>query len=441
MRRGHARDVDDRVAECAAGVVDPAGGDGADRAGAERCGGVIGGVEQARDVVGVRARSPGRPSGATSAPAAAAMPEPVVQAAGDARVAAVADDRGTLPRTRCAAADRRCRGSRRRRRRRAVPRPMSESTSASRSCGIGAVRRGSPRQRLDAPPQSRETVGLRGVIHRSEEWCLRRSAPSSRVSRGRTARTWPSSCWRRATRSTASCVARRRFNRSRIDHLHHDEHIPGRNLHLHYGDVTDAARMAQLVHDIRPHEVYNLAAQSHVRVSFDEPGYTAQATGVSTLNLLEAIRTTDTSIRFYQASTSEMFGASPPPQNEDTPVLPAQPLRRGQGLLVLDHQELPRGVRHVRGQRPAVQPRVPAPRRDVRDAQDHARRRQHRQGPADRAVDGQPRLRSATGATPRSTPTACGGCCRPTSRRTSSWPPARRTRSATSSPSRSSTPA
>ncbi|HAN71986.1 MAG TPA: GDP-mannose 4,6-dehydratase, partial [Actinobacteria bacterium] len=69
------------------------------------------------------------------------------------------------------------------------------------------------------------------------------------------------------------------FNRSRIDHLHHDEHIPGRNLHLHYGDVTDAARMQQLVREIHPHEVYNLAAQSHVRVSFDEPGYTAQATG------------------------------------------------------------------------------------------------------------------------------------------------------------------
>ena len=83
--------------------------------------------------------------------------------------------------------------------------------------------------------------------------------------------------------------------------------------------------MAQLVHDIRPHEVYNLAAQSHVRVSFDEPAYTAQATGVSTLNLLEAIRTTDTSIRFYQASTSEMFGASPPPQNEDTPFYPRSP--------------------------------------------------------------------------------------------------------------------
>lgn len=115
------------------------------------------------------------------------------------------------------------------------------------------------------------------------------------------------------------------FNRGRIDHLHHDEHIPGNNLHLHYGDVTDAARMQQLMVDIRPHEVYNLAAQSHVRVSFDEPAYTAQASGISTLNVLEAIRSTDTSIRFYQASTSEMFGASPPPQNEDTPFYPRSP--------------------------------------------------------------------------------------------------------------------
>ena len=115
------------------------------------------------------------------------------------------------------------------------------------------------------------------------------------------------------------------LTRSRIDHLHPDEPLPGRNLHLHYGDVTDAARISELIHDLRPHEVYNLAAQSHVRVSFDEPAYTAQATGVSTLNLLEAIRSADKSIRFYQASTSEMFGASPPPQNEDTPFYPRSP--------------------------------------------------------------------------------------------------------------------
>ncbi len=105
------------------------------------------------------------------------------------------------------------------------------------------------------------------------------------------------------------------FNRSRIDHLHHEDHLPGRNPRLNYGDVTDTARLHQRVSDIHPHEVYNLAAQSHARVSFDESHYTAEATVVSTLNRLEAIRRVDRSIRFFQASTSEMFGASPPPQN------------------------------------------------------------------------------------------------------------------------------
>ena len=116
------------------------------------------------------------------------------------------------------------------------------------------------------------------------------------------------------------------FNRGRIDHLHHDEHVPGKNLHLHYGDVTDAARMTQLVREVHPTEVYNLAAQSHVRVSFDEPLYTANATGLSTLNLLEAIRSFDKDIRFYQASSSEMFGkVHEVPQTETTPFHPRSP--------------------------------------------------------------------------------------------------------------------
>jgi GDPmannose 4,6-dehydratase len=115
------------------------------------------------------------------------------------------------------------------------------------------------------------------------------------------------------------------FNRSRIDHIHHDDHLPGANLQLHYGDTTDAARMAELIDVIQPTEVYNLAAQSHVRVSFDEPVYTAEATGVSTLNMLEAIRRSGAPIRFYQASSSEMFGATPPPQDEETPFYPRSP--------------------------------------------------------------------------------------------------------------------
>ena len=90
-------------------------------------------------------------------------------------------------------------------------------------------------------------------------------------------------------------------------------------------DQRDHEGWAAVLEGLRPDEVYNLAAQSHVRVSFDEPLYTAGATGISTLNLLEAIRSVDTSIRFYQASTSEMFGASPPPQNEETPFYPRSP--------------------------------------------------------------------------------------------------------------------
>ena len=115
------------------------------------------------------------------------------------------------------------------------------------------------------------------------------------------------------------------FNRGRIDHLHHDEHIPGKNLHLHYGDVTDAARMHELIRMISPHEVYNLAAQSHVRVSFDEPEHTADVTGTGTIRMLEAVRMAGISPRFYQASSSELYGATPPPQSETTPFYPRSP--------------------------------------------------------------------------------------------------------------------
>ena len=115
------------------------------------------------------------------------------------------------------------------------------------------------------------------------------------------------------------------FNTSRIDHLYQDPHIAGTHLFLHYGDLSDGSRMVTLVDKIQPDEVYNLAAQSHVRVSFDEPEYTGETTGLGTIRLLEAIRMTKVPARFYQASSSEMFGASPPPQNEDTPFYPRSP--------------------------------------------------------------------------------------------------------------------
>lgn len=115
------------------------------------------------------------------------------------------------------------------------------------------------------------------------------------------------------------------FNTSRIDHLYEDPHSPAARLFLHFGDLLDATRMATLLGRIRPDEVYHLAAQPHVRVSFDEPEYTAETTGLGTLRMLEAIRQLGLDCRFYQASSSEMFGSSPPPQNEDTPLHPRSP--------------------------------------------------------------------------------------------------------------------
>ena len=115
------------------------------------------------------------------------------------------------------------------------------------------------------------------------------------------------------------------FNTSRIDHIFKDPHEAGSRLHLHYGDVTDAAGMTNLVREIAPDEIYNLAAQSHVMVSFSMPTYTANVDAVGTVTLLEAIRSSGINTRFYQASTSELFGSTPPPQNERSEFRPRSP--------------------------------------------------------------------------------------------------------------------
>ena len=115
------------------------------------------------------------------------------------------------------------------------------------------------------------------------------------------------------------------FNTARIDHLYVDPHESEARLYLHYGDLSDGARLVTLLAKIQPDEVYNLAAQSHVRVSFDEPEHTADTTGVGSVRLLEAVRMAGLDCRFYQASSSEMFGASIPPQNEATPFYPRSP--------------------------------------------------------------------------------------------------------------------
>jgi GDPmannose 4,6-dehydratase len=115
------------------------------------------------------------------------------------------------------------------------------------------------------------------------------------------------------------------FNTSRIEHLYIDPHEPEVRLYLHYGDLNDSGQLTNLIYNLRPQEIYHLGAQSHVRVSFDMPEYTGDVTGLGTTRLLEAIRLSGIKTRFYQASSSELFGSAPPPQNEDTPMWPRSP--------------------------------------------------------------------------------------------------------------------
>ncbi|MCB9508701.1 MAG: GDP-mannose 4,6-dehydratase [Deferribacteres bacterium] len=116
------------------------------------------------------------------------------------------------------------------------------------------------------------------------------------------------------------------FNTGRIDHLYSDPHNENTNLHLHYGDLTDSVQLVKLLYDLNPDEIYNLGAQSHVRVSFDIPEYTSNVVGLGTLRLLEAIREAGLKCRFYQASSSEMYGrVREVPQREATPFYPRSP--------------------------------------------------------------------------------------------------------------------
>ena len=117
------------------------------------------------------------------------------------------------------------------------------------------------------------------------------------------------------------------FNTARVDHLYQDPHEEGVRFFMHYGDMTDATNLIRLVQETRPTEIYNLAAQSHVQVSFETPEYTANADGLGALRLLEAIRILglEDTVRFYQASTSELYGSTPPPQDETSSFAPRSP--------------------------------------------------------------------------------------------------------------------
>jgi GDPmannose 4,6-dehydratase len=115
------------------------------------------------------------------------------------------------------------------------------------------------------------------------------------------------------------------FNTSRIDHIYQDPHEPNPKLFLHFGDLIDGVGLTNLIREIKPDEVYNLGAQSHVQVSFTMPQYTGQVDAVGAVGLLEAIRSAEIDTRFYQASTSELFGSTPPPQNEESVFKPRSP--------------------------------------------------------------------------------------------------------------------
>ncbi len=123
------------------------------------------------------------------------------------------------------------------------------------------------------------------------------------------------------------------FNTDRIDHLYQDPHKPATRLFLHYGDLSDASGLRQIIGKVKPHEIYNLGAQSHVRVSFDQPEYTADIVATGTLRLLDAVRdymdATGNTVRLYQAGSSEMFGAANPPQSEETAFYPRSPYAVG----------------------------------------------------------------------------------------------------------------
>jgi GDP-D-mannose dehydratase len=173
------------------------------------------------------------------------------------------------------------------------------------------------------------------------------------------------------------------FNTDRIDHLYQDPHEPGARLRMFYGDLNDSSSLNTILRNTQPDEIYNLGAQSHVRVSFDVPEYTADVTGVGTVRILEAIRDTGIKPKFYQASSSELYG------------------RVRKGLRLSHHRQLSRVLRSVCLQRHIVQSRKRTPRRDVRVAQDYARSHADQTGSAIETLYGQSRRAARLGVRER----------------------------------------
>ena len=196
------------------------------------------------------------------------------------------------------------------------------------------------------------------------------------------------------------------LNTARIDNIYQDPHIPSRHFILHYGDMTDSSSLIHIVEKVQPDEIYNLAAQSHVQVSFEEPEYTADSDALGALRLLEAIRILGLEKK-TQVLPGQHLGAVRPGAGDaaarDHALLPALALRRRQALRLLDRRQLPRGLRHLRLQRHPLQPRVAHARRDLRHAQDHPRPGAHQGRPAERTLTSATSTPGATGATPATT--------------------------------------
>ncbi len=214
------------------------------------------------------------------------------------------------------------------------------------------------------------------------------------------------------------------FNTERLDHLYQDPHVPKRNLVLHYGDLNDASSLNRILRVATPHEIYNLGAQSHVKVSFDVPEYTAEVTAVGATRILEAIRELGLRPRFYQASSSEMFGkVTESPQTETTRFHPRSPYGVAKAYAYAITVNYREAYSPARLERNPLQPRIPAPRRDVRDAEDLARGRTHRDRSSGRRSISAISTRGATGDSRETSSRRCGSCSRRRSRATTSSRP------------------
>ena len=240
---------------------------------------------------------------------------------------------------------------------------------------------------------------------------------------------------RRATSSTASSAARARSTPSASIISTRTRTSPSARFFMHYGDMTDATNLIRIVQETQPDEIYNLAAQSHVQVSFETPEYTANADALGTLRLARGhAHPRPGRQRALLPGLDQRDVRSRPgdPAARDDALLPAQSVRRRQGLRLLDHRQLPRGLRHARLQRHPLQPRKPDPRRDLRDAQDHPRRGAHRARASTPSSTSATSTRCATGVTRATTCAPCTSCCSRTSPTTTSSPPGSSTACASS---------